>query len=394
MGDSQQLTAGAHPATRLIPAPSPEDYASIRWSIREIGQQQPIVLFKGVILDGRARYAACVELGITPIYTTWEGADPVGYVVAANLHRRHLLTGQRAIIAARMPRLAHGGKRGKSQISDLLPGATREARAAIAGVSVKTVEHAERLVDHGTEELIARVEAGFITVDVAAKVSNFTPERQAFIAAADTESKARTLVKQATRADRERAMAERTEAAAAELADSERRYAVILADPPWRFEPWSPTGMDRAADNHYPTVTVDKLKAMTVPKAPTSILFLWATAPMLLEALAVMAAWGFAYKTHLVWAKDKVGTGYWARSRHELLLIGTRGDVPAPAMGLQPESVIEAPRGEHSVKPDEFRVIIEAMFPNCPRLEMFARTPREGWDSWGNEIDPPADSAS
>ena len=108
----------------------------------------------------------------------------------------------------------------------------------------------------------------------------------------------------------------------------DKKYAVIVADPEWRFEPRSrETGMDRAADNHYPTSELDAIKARGVASiaADDCVLFLWATAPMLPQALAVMEAWGFAYKSHAIWVKDRIGTGYWFRNKHELLLIGPEG---------------------------------------------------------------------
>lgn len=194
----------------------------------------------------------------------------------------------------------------------------------------------------------------------------------------------RSHEKKDRRAEREQALAEKTIAAAAKLGD--RVYSVIYADPPWRFEPYSrDTGMDRAADNHYPTLTLDRLMALKVPAAPDCVLFLWATTPMLPQALAVMAAWDFAYKSHFIWLKDRMGTGYWNRNQHELLLIGTRGEIPAPAPGTQFPSVIDATVAEHSAKPHHFAEMIEEMFPNQTPLEMFARSPRLGWDVWGNE---------
>ncbi|TPM37069.1 hypothetical protein FJ964_30305 [Mesorhizobium sp. B2-3-2] len=165
-------------------------------------------------------------------------------------------------------------------------------------------------------------------------------------------------------------------------------FGVILADPPWRFEPYSrQTGMDRAADNHYPTMDVDAIAALEVPAAADCALFLWATSPMIREALFVMAAWGFEYKSQLIWLKDRIGTGYWARNKHEILLIGTRGDIPAPSPGTQPESVIAAAVGAHSEKPIAFHEIIERIYPNLPRLEMFARATRPGWNGWGAEAE-------
>jgi N6-adenosine-specific RNA methylase IME4 len=109
---------------------------------------------------------------------------------------------------------------------------------------------------------------------------------------------------------------------------------------------------------------------------------------MLPDALEVMAAWGFAYRTNFVWAKDRVGTGYWNRNQHELLLVGVKGGVPAPAPGAQQPSLIAASVREHSRKPDEARLMIEAMFPTLPKIELFARgAARPGWRAWGKEAE-------
>jgi N6-adenosine-specific RNA methylase IME4 len=113
---------------------------------------------------------------------------------------------------------------------------------------------------------------------------------------------------------------------------------MVYADPSWRFEPYFRiTGMDRAAEYHYPTSPLAEIKAPDVKSiaAADFVLFLWATAPMLPQAIDLMGTWGFAYKTCAVWNKDRIGTGYWFRNKHEILLFGTRGHVPAPAMGTQ-----------------------------------------------------------
>jgi N6-adenosine-specific RNA methylase IME4/ParB-like chromosome segregation protein Spo0J len=190
--------------------------------------------------------------------------------------------------------------------------------------------------------------------------------------------------KKVKREAKEQSLAVTTRAAAASL--GAKLYNVIYADPPWKFEPYSQeTGMDRSADNHYPTMDLDGIKTIPIPAAEDAALFLWATVPMLPQALDVMRAWGFSYVSNYVWVKDRIGTGYWGRNKHELLLIGTRGNIPAPAPGTQPISAIIAPTDRHSAKPNEFRQIIEKMFPNLPRLEMFARGEIDGWDTFGNE---------
>jgi N6-adenosine-specific RNA methylase IME4 len=208
----------------------------------------------------------------------------------------------------------------------------------------------------------------------------------------DTLKVATTSEKQERRALRESQLADQQ--AASNLALPQKRYGVILADPEWRFEPWSrETGLDRAADNHYPTSVIETIAARPVRDiaAKDCALFLWATVPMLPHALSVMAAWGFDYRSHFIWGKDRSGTGYWNRNRHELLLLGISGKVPAPAMGDQWQSLLNEPVGEHSEKPERFYGLVESYFPTLPKIELNARRARPGWDAWG--LDAPSQAA-
>ena len=204
---------------------------------------------------------------------------------------------------------------------------------------------------------------------------------------APTAQQLRTRIQQLRRDDREAELAGKIEQAAQSI--GHQVYGVLYADPPWRLEPYSrETGLNRAADNHYPTMERDALFDMEVMRtapAKDCVLFCWATVPMLEDALQWMAAYGFAYRSHCVWVKDAIGTGYWFRNQHEMLLVGVRGEVPAPAPGTQFPSVIRAPLGEHSAKPAAFAEMIEDMFPSVPAIELFARGARLGWDVWGNE---------
>ena len=170
--------------------------------------------------------------------------------------------------------------------------------------------------------------------------------------------------------------------------DSIPRCAVIYADPPWLRH----HNVDsRAAENHYTTMTEDEIAALEPPAADDSVLFLWATPPMLPEALHVMAAWGFLYRTSMAWVKDKIGPGWYIRNQHELLLIGKRGDLPMPGPADRPSSVVTAPRGEHSAKPQVFYEIIDRMYPGLPKAELFARTQRDGWHQWGHGAEDGSD---
>jgi N6-adenosine-specific RNA methylase IME4 len=229
---------------------------------------------------------------------------------------------------------------------------------------------------------------------LSARVQNFArlppAERELRISAAKKESVAHIEMPRAARiAEKKRLRAEReAELGAKILALPSKRFGVILADPPWRYTILSSDClMNGSAADHYLTSDLETIKALDVPSiaADASVLFLWATGPMLPEAVAVMDAWGFAYKSQMVWIKDKMGTGYWIRSRHENLLIGTRGDVPSPSQGTQAESVFEARRGRHSEKPVIVHEMIERMFPSLPKIELYARAARPNWSCWGNE---------
>ena len=169
----------------------------------------------------------------------------------------------------------------------------------------------------------------------------------------------------------------------------EGQYPVIYADPPWRYENPPMGGGNRSIENHYPTMNLDEICAMPVESlaAEGCVLFMWATSPKLAECMEVITAWGFTYRTSMVWVKDKIGMGYHARNRHELLLIAKRGQFAPPEPANRPDSVVSAPRQEHSAKPSEFYAIIERMYPGVPKIELFSRGKRDGWAVWGNQAD-------
>lgn len=161
-------------------------------------------------------------------------------------------------------------------------------------------------------------------------------------------------------------------------------FNVILADPPWDYR----VTLEGSPEEHYPTMSSEEITSLKIPAAEDAILFLWSPNPKLDEALPVLEAWGFTYKTNMAWVKNRVGLGFYVRSKHELLLIGTRGKIGAPDESNRPNSVIEANSGAHSVKPQIVYELIEQMYPQGKYLELFARQKREGWIAWGNEIAP------
>jgi N6-adenosine-specific RNA methylase IME4 len=166
-------------------------------------------------------------------------------------------------------------------------------------------------------------------------------------------------------------------------------YACILIDPPWAEK--GAGKVKRGADRHYPVMSESDI-IRTIIQSPewrpakNAHLYLWVTNNHLEEGLRVMKALGFRYITNIAWAKPSFGLGQYFRGQHELCLFGVRGILPSQATPRNVPSLITAPKGIHSKKPDGLYIYIERTSPG-PRLEMFARNTREGWMSVGNEVE-------
>ncbi|EYD71787.1 MT-A70 family methyltransferase [Limimaricola hongkongensis] len=164
-------------------------------------------------------------------------------------------------------------------------------------------------------------------------------------------------------------------------------FDIILADPPWRFASNSEAKPGRNPRRHYPCMRDEEICALPVARwaAPAALLLMWTTSPMLDRSMAIPRAWGFRYVSSLVWTKDRIGTGYWARNRHELVLICKRGRFDCPRPAPFADSVISGQQREHSRKPDALHAQIDAAWPEARKLELFARQERPGWTAWGND---------
>ena len=174
-----------------------------------------------------------------------------------------------------------------------------------------------------------------------------------------------------------------------------KKYSIIYADPPWAYRTYSKKGQGRSAESHYPTMCIEDIKALPVGElaAKDCALFLWITFPCLCEALEVLTAWGFSYKTvAFVWVKQNrrnddlfTGMGYWTRANAEICILATKGHPKRVDAGVR--QVILSHIEEHSKKPDEARERIVRLMGDLPRVELFARQSPEGWDVWGNEVE-------
>lgn len=340
------------------------------------------------------------------------GADALQYVIDKNLHRRHLDETQRAMVASRLANLGHGGKRaGKGEPeqaanwpvepapAEAAP-VTQAQAAEMLNISERAVRRAKVVVEHGAPELVAKADAGAIAVSVAAELAKLpVDDQREVLRSADPGALYRVIKDQrdAITAQKKVKRAEKVKALGAkQRALPAKKYGLIYADPEWEHLPWSEQGQNKAAANHYPVSSTAVIKARPVGDiaADDCVLFMWTTVPHLAIAFEVVAAWGFKYRSSAVWKKiypgKQQGLGYWFRVNHEILIVATRGNVPAPAPGTQWGSVIEAPVGEHSEKPDAVYELIEQYFGELPKIELNARKARPVWDAWGLEA-PEAD---
>lgn len=161
-------------------------------------------------------------------------------------------------------------------------------------------------------------------------------------------------------------------------------FDVVLADPPWRYEHCEAN--NREIENQYPTASLDEIFAHAPNAKDDCILFLWATAPKLAEAMQVIERWGFVYRSGAVWDKEVIGMGYWFRIQHEHLLVAVKGAPKCPPESERVSSVFRQKRGKHSAKPAAVQEWIERAYPLAVKCEMYCRERRAGWAAWGNEV--------
>lgn len=179
------------------------------------------------------------------------------------------------------------------------------------------------------------------------------------------------------------------------LSFPDNKYNIIYADPPWRFRNYSDSTASRWVGQHYDQMDLSAIKKLPISDiaANDCVLFMWATFPTLPQAIEVIKAWGFTYKTvAFVWAKQNRkskgwfwGMGYWTRSNAEICIFATRGH--PKRVSTKVHQLVVSPVEKHSKKPNEVRERIVELIGNLPRIELFARDRADGWDGWGLEYE-------
>jgi N6-adenosine-specific RNA methylase IME4 len=337
------------------------DIAGLAASIAEIGLLHPIVVTPdGTLIAGARRIAACVSLGWTDIPVTVVDIPAIVRGEYAENTCRKDFTWSEAVSIARVieERESESAKERQESTrfgsANLAPpseaGKTRDKVAEAVGKKRTSLSKAEAIVDSQYDDLIERM-------DDTGKV---TPAFQEMVKRKANEKPLPIL--------------------------PSGKYRVILADPPWAYGNTMPDYMG-VQDDHYPTMSMSDLCALPIRTLAedNAVLFLWVTSPILHDCFELIDAWGFAYKASFVWDKIKHVMGHYNSVRHEFLLVCVRGSCQPDVHKLF-DSVVTEERTEHSCKPETFREIIDTIYPNGRRIELFAREKHEGWETYGNEV--------
>lgn len=386
----------------LIPPLSAEEKQQLEANIVADGCRDPLVVWGNTLIDGHNRYEICTRLGLSfqTVQKAFDSREDVADWMDSNaLGRRNLHPNNFTLILGRRYNRAKksiggtGSNQYEQRDQNDPPAKTADKLSTEYNVSPATVKRAGQYADAlagGIQELTTAVTTGAVSVAAAADVATLPKAEQVEIVARGTREilQAAKEIRAAKSEEKRNERLEKIIAIStgnAPLGTVAERYPVLYLDPPWRYE--HAESVSREIENQYPTMSLDDIKAMPINDIAFDdcIMFMWATSPKLAEAFEVLEAWGFSYRTCAVWDKQKIGMGYYFRQQHELLLVAVKGSPTTPAPADRPSSVFSYPRGLHSAKPHEVYEIIEAMYPTLPKLEMFCRTPRDGWGVWGNQ---------
>lgn len=382
-----------HEFAALIPPLQAMEIAELEASLKAEGCREPLTVWKEkeLLIDGHNRHRICQREGIA--FKTREvefaSRDHVKLWIETNqLGRRNLTDDQRAAIGLsiqeRRSELAKRERASKAAIVGGRAAMQAESKPVLISSSDNVSDKQIRECKIDTRAAVAKeIKIPERKLRDLAEVKKRDPE--AVIRIRQGETTIKEEKNKIRRAERIENIAEVSRSNPT-LDGSIGKFPVLYCDPPWQYDFISVDAWK--VENHYPTMTIEEICALPVADIATkdAILFLWATAPKLADAMRVIEAWEFTYKTCAIWDKEWTGMGNYFRVQHELLLIATKGSIPPPTTDNRPASIVKHKRSTtHSQKPDVFYDIIESMYPEFPKVELFARASREGWKSWGNE---------
>ena len=382
-----------HPLSNLFPLMRGEAFEALKRDISENGLREPIVTTNGEILDGRNRWRACDESGCEPMFVEWaerwENDSPLAFVISMNVHRRHLKESQRAMAGDALATLPHGVR---SDTAGAVSAITQGQAAQLLSTSIDSIQRARHVRERGVDELIAAVVDGIIEVKPAARLADKPAEFQREVV-----SKAATngnglnvaqLIKEYERNLKRAANAELIETTGHYSLStlSGCNFSTVVIDPPWDASVSDDNDIMGRSRPTYATMSLAEIAALPVGDvaAPNAHIYLWVTNRVLPLAFELLDAWDFRYVTTVTWCKPSIGMGNYFRGSTEHVLFGVRGELSILRRDVG--TWFLAPRGDakHSAKPTEFFTLVEECSPG-PWVELFSRTARQGWASWGAE---------
>ena len=365
---------------KLIPALTQEEFKQLEENCLEEGIREAIITWKGYIIDGHNRYEIANKwnLDFQTKSKHFDNEEAVKeWMILNQFGRRNLSNYQRSVLALQLEDVFREKakenivieNKNRSTDSAKLPKRdsvdTRKELSIIAQVGERTLGMVKKIQEKAPEEVKAKLQTGEVSINQAYK----------------------EIKKEEKKEEIEKRREEIRESLVLyELKATEKKYRIIYADPPWKYGNAMPEYVTEPQD-YYSLMSTEDISKMPVKDITeqNSVLFMWTTSPHLPEALDVVKAWGFTYKTTFIWDKIKHNMGHYNSVRHEILLVCTKGSCTPDVKKLF-DSVQSIERTEHSKKPEQFREIIETLYTFGNRIELFARTAPNGWDVFGNQI--------
>jgi len=365
-----------HPVSELFPLMSDAELGALAADICNNGLLQSIWLHPddGSLIDGRNRYKACISVGVEPRYRNWDGRGSlVSFVWSLNGERRHLSAGQKAAISVEMLPMLEAEARARQAHGQTAPGRTlpqiiAEAFKGEARAQAAKITRTNRQYVSDAKKLKEKAPALFEKVKNGEK-SLVEAKRQ---------------VREDSREQRREANRSKVaELPSADVLTSGAKFSTIVIDPPWDWGDEGDVNQLGRAKPDYATMALDKLLDLPVSALADMDchVYLWITNRSLPKGFALLDRWGFRYVTALTWVKPTFGMGNYFRGQTEHVLFAVKGSQVLKRRDVG--TVFFAERGKrHSEKPAAFLELVESCSPG-PYLEMFSRSERTGWTTWG-----------
>lgn len=353
---------------KLIPPLSGDEFKQLEENILSEGIREKIIVWEGVIIDGHNRYEIAQKHGLEFETSNKEFSDRDAvkiWIIKNQFGRRNLSAYDRSKLALELePLIAEKAKEKQRESGGAVPQKsakpvidTRAELATIAGVSHDTIAKVKVIEQKATEDVKEKLSSGEISINQA--YQDIKKEEKKI----EIKEKALELKNNP-------------------ISLPEGEYNVIYADPPWKYDN---SGFEMSAANQYPLMTIEEMiKEIKFDTSKNAVLFLWVTNPLLQESFDLIKGWGFEYKTNFVWVKERHTAGFYVFGQHEILMICTKGSMLP--MGEKYKSIINGSNKIHSKKPEIVYEIIESMYPGQKYLELFSRSKRKNWYSWGNQV--------